>query len=273
MSSSVRNMTGAERDLGALVLGHAVDEQGLALLDAVLLTAGSRLLRRWACRDLRASQDSLSVPERSTASGAGTAPSASAAAAPERRILDRRRHRHHPRRRLGRSVDQRRDRRGALDALDPDQLALADERRRAGHGDHAARRPGRPRRRRCTCAARRSRRSTSSPTANGSARRSISSRSPDSATSKVSIGSASPPSKRKCLPGSSSSSSSPLSWRISSRATCGLTRIRCASGSGLESTTSRSLRSASIATVSAERPRPRRRRSGTWSSGSRGRRR
>ena len=71
--------------------------------------------------------------------------------------------------------------------------------------------------------------STSSPTLNGSARCSISSRPPLSTTTKVSSGRASPPSKWNCLPVSFSSSASPESGFISSAATSGLTRTRKAS--------------------------------------------
>ena len=60
----------------------------------------------------------------------------------------------------------------------------------------------------------------------GSALASISSRVPDSTTSKVSIESASPPSKWNCLPVSASSSARPLSGSISSAATFGLTRTQ-----------------------------------------------
>ncbi len=123
--------------------------------------------------------------------------------------------------------------RGALDALDPDQLALADQRRRAGDRDHERVDPGDrvagvvhvrllDRDQHLVAEPRTAARAARSPR-----------ESPDSATSKVVDRQRVAALEEEVLPVSSSSSSSPLSWRISSRATFGLTRIRCASASGL----------------------------------------
>ena len=100
--------------------------------------------------------------------------------------------------------------------------------------------------------------STSSPSRNGSARSSTSSRLPSSTTSKWSIGSASVPSKWKWRPVSCSSSTigPGTPWpptRIDD--TLGCTRIRKA-GAGRSAVSSRSQRSTSIDTVSSDSTTP-----------------
>ena len=106
--------------------------------------------------------------------------------------------------------------------------------------------------------------STSSPTSNGSAWRSISSRPPDSATSNVSIGSASPPSNRNACRAPPRARADRCRARSSSRATRGLTRIRCASASGWRVDHVAQLAQRPRSRPSRpSAPRPRRRRSGS----------